>query len=146
MVAYIKIHDPELYMEFHESWDRHSTIYDCVKGVGPAKAELIKKIFLKYEWFVWFCHKHPKETVAFIADLRDAFGTLTNKKSIKRLGEKLAWNIVNFYSNKYPPSIFASKLGHVEPLIVLQEVVGISPDKSEYGFGGGGAWSKAWLV
>lgn len=136
-MVYIKIHDPELYMECHESWDGHSTMYDCVNGVGPAKAELIKKKFLKYEWLVWFCHKHPEQSAKFIAHLRDSFGTLTNKKAINRLGEKLAWNIVNYYSSKYSPL-----LGYGEPLVVLQEIVGIIPHKSNLGYGGGGAWSK----
>ena len=141
-MIYIKIHDPELYMECHESWDRHSTIYDCVKGVGPAKAELIKKIFLKYEWLVWFCHKHPEQTAKFIANLYDTYGKLTNKKSIHRLGEKLAWNIVNYYSGKYPPSSDPFVACWGEPMMVLQGVVGIIHIQREPGYGGGGAWEK----
>ena len=142
MGVYIKIHDPELYMECHESWDRHSTIYDCVKGVGPAKAELIKKIFLKYEWLVWFCHNHPKQTAKFIADLHDSFGKLTNQKSINRLGEKLAWNIVNYYSSKYTPDDASAFLGKREPLFALQGIVGTVPYKSNLGYVVGGTWSE----
>ena len=137
MGVYIKIHHPELYMECHESWDRHSTIYECVKGVGPAKTDLIKKkIFLKYEWLIWFCHHHPEQTAKFIANLSDSFGKLTNKKSINSLGKKLALDIVKYYSSKYTPF-----LCYGEPLIVLQEIVGILPIKSRIGYGGGGAWS-----
>ena len=138
-MKYIAIHDPELYMDCHKSWDRRLTIYDSVKGVGPKKAELIKKTFLKFDWLVWFCRNHSEQTAKFIASLSDLNGALTNGRLVaNRIGEKLAWNIVNLYSIQYPSS------DNEEPLVALQEIVGIIPDKSKYGFGRGGAWSKVW--
>ena len=43
-MKYITIHDPEVYMDCHKSWDRRLTIYDSVKGVGPKMEKLCNSL------------------------------------------------------------------------------------------------------